>query len=236
MKHTYYGFSTGALEKGAFKKAMDWMVNQNIRALELSALRIEELKPLIGMLPNLNLREFDYVSFHAPSAFTDDQEDEVIQCLKQVSGYVNYIVVHPDVLYHVEKWKSVQEFLLIENMDRRKTVGKDVRQLKQLFEQLPQARLCLDLAHARQLDTTLTLLRNLISTFITRIAEIHISELDSRCRHRRMTQLALEDYRQISKPLCNIPVIVESMLDTSSGTSRQNELRSAQYAMKQEQM
>lgn len=38
-------------------------------AVEVSALRFEELEPLVGDLDCLPLKGYRYVSFHAPSAF-----------------------------------------------------------------------------------------------------------------------------------------------------------------------
>src|ERR1051325_10533180 len=89
------------------------------------------------------------------------------------------IIVHPDVMRKPTLWRQFGRKLLLENMDRRKTVARTADELAIYFEQLPEARLCLDFAHARQLDTTLSVLTEIIYKFLSKIAEIHISELDS---------------------------------------------------------
>jgi hypothetical protein len=100
-----------------------------------------------------------------------------------------------------------------------------------MFSKLPKARMCLDLAHARQLDTTLTLLSDLLSRFVGRIAEIHISELDSRCQHVPMSWSAVEDYQRLpwGGDAC-IPVIIESMLEDESTRLRKDEVLLARKA------
>ena len=228
------GFSTGALERGDFQKAVSWMISHHIHAVELSALRFDELRPLVESLNKLPLASFNYVSFHAPSSFKKDEEVQVIELLQPVFKRGWNIVVHPDVIYTPRRWASFGEHLLIENMDRRKSVGRTAEELKELFKQLPRARLCLDVAHARQLDTTLILLWKIARAFSDRIAEVHISELDSRCRHQPMTRRAMLDYQQvIGRATRNAPVIVESMLDADRSSLRMNEIRMAQEAVEE---
>ena len=75
------GFSTGALEKGNYRKALDWMGEHQVNAVELSALRFDELEPLVKDLKRLDLEGFDFISFHAPSAFCEAKEKRVIELL-----------------------------------------------------------------------------------------------------------------------------------------------------------
>jgi hypothetical protein len=226
------GFSTGALERGNFWKAVSWMQNQNVHALELSALRLEELKPLIESLDTLPLQSFSYVSLHAPSSFPASMEDEVVSLLLPVSQRGFNIIVHPDVIYSPRRWAAFGERLLIENMDRRKATGRTAEELGRLFKELPNAQLCLDVAHARQLDTTLTLLWEILHSFGDRIKEVHISELDSFCRHRPMSYGAVEDYQRIAGPIReDAPVIIESMLESERTPLRMEEMALAEQAV-----
>lgn len=227
-----FGFSTGALERGDFRTALAWMISNQISAVELSALRFDELQPLIESLDDLPLDSFDYVSFHAPSSFDKGKEERVIELLQPVCKRGWNIIVHPDVIYTPKRWACLGENLLIENMDRRKAIGRTAPELKDLFQQLPNARLCLDFAHARQLDTTLALLWDIVRTFKDRIAEVHISELDSRCRHQPMSKAAVIDYRQMAgRVRRHTPVIVESMLDAHRSSLRMAEMSLAQEAL-----
>jgi hypothetical protein len=219
------GFSTGALQRGDYTAAIRWLSRNDVNAVELSALRLGELSPLIRQLDSIPIAQFHYVSFHAPSAFAPEDEETVVDLLGVVYRRGWNIVVHPDVIRHPALWQRFGRQLLIENMDRRKPTGRTVSDLEAVFRDLPEARMCLDVAHARQLDTTLTLLIDLIRHFWDRIAEIHISELDSHCHHYPMSWLAVRDYRTLPwHRLQHVPVIIEAMLDEATEEARQAEL------------
>lgn len=231
MTDNRFGFSTGALEKGEYHKALGWIQQHHMRCVELSALRYDELDPLINDLDKFPEKEFAYLSFHAPSSFPADQEDHVVSALERVFARGWNIVVHPDVIYTPRLWERFGRQLLIENMDRRKSLGRTVTEIRWFLERLPRARLCLDLAHARQLDTTLTLLWSFTTLFRARIAEVHISELDSHCRHLPLSWQSIADYRSFAKALVDVPVIIESMLGQNDTDMRQQELRLARTAL-----
>jgi hypothetical protein len=179
------GFSTGALERGNYRKAMGWLVDSHVPNVELSALRYGELEPLVHDLDSLPLAVFTYISFHAPSSFKPEEEEHVVELLEKIKERGWNIIVHPDVIRKPQLWRCFGAHLLVENMDRRKPVGRTASELEAIFKELPEARLCLDMAHARQLDTTLTLLAQIVRQFSERIAQVHISELDSKCQHFR---------------------------------------------------
>ncbi len=232
LKREKIGFSTGALEKGNFRKALQWMSDNKVRSVELSALRLEELEPLVNSLDSIQLNRFDYVSFHAPSFFPKEAERHVVLLLKKIANRGWNIIVHPDVIRKPALWRQFNSHLLIENMDRRKSIGRTVDELKRTFDVLPNARLCLDLAHARQLDTTLNLLSHLVMSFSNRIGQIHISELDSWCQHQPMSSGAVSDYQRLAKKInSTLPVIIESMLDEDRTNLRMSEFYLAHFAM-----
>jgi hypothetical protein len=71
------GFSTGALAKGDFRTGLALQrTKPSLRAIELSALRDHELRPLLSSLGQLDLSHFEYVSLHAPSKLTTLSEKE----------------------------------------------------------------------------------------------------------------------------------------------------------------
>jgi hypothetical protein len=226
------GFSTGALERGNFRKAVSWMQASGIQALELSALRYDELKPLIDGLDELPLESFSYISLHAPSSFPESKENEVVNLLLPVSRRGWNIIVHPNVIYTPKLWAPLGKRLLIENMDRRKPMGRTAEELGKLFNELPDAQLCLDVAHARQLDTSLRLLWEILCSFGDRIREVHISELDSFCRHQPMSNGAVRDYQRVAGCInSNAPVIIESMLGSNRAPLRMEEIALAEEAL-----
>jgi hypothetical protein len=72
------GFSTGALAKADFRRALDTIREHRIDVVEFSALRLEELAPLLDFLCNLPAATFSFASVHAPSRFPPDAERSVV--------------------------------------------------------------------------------------------------------------------------------------------------------------
>src|SRR5213080_1349926 len=100
------GFSTGALAKGDFRRALNLLRAHEVDVVELSALRINELEPLVSGMPDLDLRGFSFVSIHAPTRFAPALERWVIDCLASLSRFGYPIVVHPDVLFTPALWNE----------------------------------------------------------------------------------------------------------------------------------
>ena len=178
----FIGFSTGALMRGNFQDALELMRGTSMTAVELSALRLQELPVLIEALPKLDLGQYSYIAFHAPSRFAAEEESGVVELLRRVPRKWP-IIVHPDTIHDFEMWVGFGNRIAIENMDRRKNDGRTVEELGSWFERLPDARLCLDLAHAHQFDRTMTEAFRILLSFKSRICQLHVSELDSAGRH-----------------------------------------------------
>jgi len=87
--------------------------------------------------------------------------------------------------------------LVIENMDTRKTGGQTAKELERYFAQLPEARLCFDLAHAKDVDGTLADATEILRRFASRLSHVHLSSLDDGKHHLALT---VED-EQLFAPL-----------------------------------
>src|SRR5438552_4072075 len=98
------GFSTGALAKGDFRKALNMLSGKKTTAVELSALRQDELPILLDGLPDLDLKTFSYVSVHAPSSIRPGTEREVTDQLQVLKDTGWPIVVHPDAIIDSKLW------------------------------------------------------------------------------------------------------------------------------------
>lgn len=208
------GFSTGALARGDFREALRILKRHDIEAVELSALRAAELPPLAEAIPTLDLTPFSFVSIHAPSRFGREQEGPVLERLSRLAEQGFPVVVHPDVIYTIEEWRKLGDRLLIENMDRRKPVGRTVGELRRYFDELPKARFCFDIGHARQVDPSMTEAALLLSAFAGRLAEIHISEVNTASRHDPISTNAMHAFGSVlSEVPDNTPVIIESLID-----------------------
>jgi len=192
------GYSTGAIALGDFSRALTLLGAYNFKAVELSALRIAEVEPLLRALPSLSLDRYKYISFHAPSAFREDEEEYLVSLLSKLPAAWP-IVLHPDAIYRASRWTSLAARLAIENMDRRKNTGRSVSELKKVFELLPQARMCFDLGHARQVDPSMIGAYQLLKAFAERIVQLHVSEVDTLNRHDVISRAAEMAFFQVRR-------------------------------------
>lgn len=208
------GFSTGALAKADFRKALAALIAADVRAVELSALRLAELQPLIDALDGIDLSRFEYISVHAPSSFSEAEEADTAGRLRGFADRGWPVIVHPNVIRRPSLWLDFGRLLLIENMDRRKPIGRTAAELIGIMSALPDAGLCLDLGHARQVDPTMTEAALLLDRFKGRIRQLHISEVNEQSRHDPISASSIEAFRSIIDQLPpDIPVILEPLID-----------------------
>lgn len=211
------GFSTGALALGDFASALELLRGTSMTAVELSALRLPELPVLIEALPLLDLTQFSYVSVHAPSRFSASDENRIIELLNLTEKEWP-IIVHPDTIHDCSKWRVFGGQLVIENMDRRKPLGRSAEELCQWFEKLPEARLCLDLAHVHQVDRTMTEAYRILKMFRDRVCQLHVSELDSNGHHHPLSFGSMRAFSEIESMIPPQAAIILESLSPISGT------------------
>jgi len=205
------GFSTGSIALSDARAALALLFGHQTDAIELSALRIHELDPLVADLPTLPLGAYHYIAVHAPSAFPRAQERIVARALRPVAERGWQVVVHPDTLHDTGVWAEFGNTLCVENMDRRKPIGRTAAEMHAVFDRLPEASFCLDLAHARQCDPSMGEAVRMVREFGDRIAQVHLSELNEHSRHVRLSEAAADDFERVA-PLIppHVPVIIES--------------------------
>jgi hypothetical protein len=192
------GYSTGAIALGDFTRALELLAAYNFRAVELSALRIGEMEPLLAALPALSLAKYSYISFHAPSSFSEQEEPLLVKLLQRLPESWP-IVLHPDTIHDVSLWRSLAARLAIENMDKRKGIGRSAAELLRFFDFLPGARMCLDLGHARQVDSSMVGAYKLLRAFGDRIVQLHVSEVDTLNQHDIISKAAELAFSQVRR-------------------------------------
>lgn len=206
------GFSTGALAKGDFRRGLELQDAQETTAVELSALREDELQPLVEELSSLALSRFQYISVHAPSRLTSRSEDWLISLLHRVPGEWP-IVAHPDLIREVDAWRTLGWRLCLENMDIRKPTGRTADELDETFALLPEAGFCFDIGHARQIDPTMTVAVEMLQRFGDRLRQLHVSEVGTFGEHRAIGYLARLSYRSVARFVpSDVPIILESIV------------------------
>jgi hypothetical protein len=205
------GFSTGALSRADFRTSLDAMREFGTCVAELSALRMHEVGPLLDAIHSLDLSAFRYLSIHAPSSFTAAEEVWLAEMLLPLAKAGWPIVVHPDTIHSHAHWLPFGRFLCIENMDKRKTTGRTAAELARVFEHLPDASLCFDIAHARQCDPSMTESFRILRTFGSRLMQVHMSDVDVTSRHVPLTWIAIRAFAEVAELIPpDVPVILES--------------------------
>lgn len=206
------GFSTGALARGDFKHGLELQSGRGLVAVELSALRDVELVPLVQAIRDLDLSEFRYVSLHAPSRIVSLPETKIIEILLEHVPRDWPIIMHPDAMQDVEAWHVLGSRLCLENMDQRKAIGRTSLELQPFFSRLPEAKLCLDLGHARQVDPTMSVCFSLLEEYRERIVQVHVSEVNDESRHVKLNSATQASIRRIAAHIPPCPWIIESVI------------------------
>lgn len=179
-------------------------------AIEISALSGPELPSLIDWAVGSGVPPFGYVSVHGPTKAIGMHPAELAGKLDQLPPWITSIVLHPDTLGRPQAFRSLGRRLVIENMDFRKRSGRTPEDLEALFAVLPDAGFCLDVAHARSLDSSMTLARELLDRFADRLRQFHVSSLDAAGHHVSLLKDDLRACRPLLDRFPNVPVIFES--------------------------
>lgn len=114
-------------------------------------------------------------------------------------------------MYTPAKWTHFGDLLCIENIDKRKPIGQTVSHLAEIFRLLPNASLCFDIGHARQVDPTMSEATAILQSCGSRLRQIHISEVNSQSKHDALSFESVLAFRKVSHLIPeSVPVIVES--------------------------
>jgi hypothetical protein len=186
-------------------------------AVELSALAVPELETAAGYVRQSAPR-VRHLSLHAPLALDADGEAGIIGRLSSVETYLAAVIQHPHILRRPADLRPLGSLVALENMDAAKSDGRVVAELDGLFSELPDARFCLDVAHAKTLDATMEEAHRLLDAFGDRLCELHISGIDKNCGH---VPLALDDvarYQPVLLRCRHVPWILESLPADSSAS------------------
>ena len=214
LAHHPLGASTGYMSslRGDWGRLAAGCLDVSVFAAELSALSEEELPGLLEFMRDEPPLPFGYLSVHAPVKGRRLPERELVALLVDACGGADTVVVHPDVMDDASAYRPLGRVLTIENMDGRKPSGRTVAELAPLFEELPDAGFCFDVAHAVAVDPSLRLAGELLDAFGCRLREVHISSLDAAGRHIPLTKKDLGRFERIMRRCPDVPWILEAPL------------------------
>lgn len=205
------GFSSGALAYADFRRGVAMLNGKDIHAVELSALRKEELPILLKSLDELDLAQFKYIAFHAPSEFTAQEEEQIVGMLSTVQQRSWPIVLHPDAVHDFSLWRHFGSLLCVENMDKRKPAARTACELASVFDELPEASFCFDIGHARQVDSTMTEAYFILKHFGDRLRQVHVSEVNTRSKHDPLSLASIIAFQEVASLIGeDVPIILET--------------------------
>lgn len=185
--------------------------NKAIHALELSALRQIELRPMLDGIDDLDLTQFEYIAFHAPSQFNAEDEEEIVEMLAGICDRGWPVVLHPDAVHNFALWRRLGQMLCVENMDKRKPIGRTASELECVFDQLPEASFCFDIGHARQVDSTMTEAYFILKRFGRCLQQVHLSEVNTRSKHDPLSYASILAFQEVAHLIPeDVPIILET--------------------------
>jgi hypothetical protein len=212
--HHPLGASTGYMED----RRGDWtaMVGEALEtsgfAVELAALSEDELPGLEAFLATRPELPFAYLSIHAPVKHLRMAEAELVRRLARLAPLADAIVVHPDAMDDPRAYRPLGSSLVLENMDARKPIGRTVDELEPYFAALPEAGLCLDVAHVLSVDPTLEEGERLLDAYAGRLRHLHVSSIDGECRHTSLTVEHEARFADLLRRCPDVPWILEAPL------------------------
>lgn len=123
---------------------------------------------------------------------------------------LNRFVLHPERPEILPLFRPLGSRLLIENMDGSRGSWRTPDELEEVFEELPEAGVCLDLAHVELIDPSLSLAEEFFARYSERIRQLHLSRLASDYWHLPLTDQALARFAPLLEQAKSIPWVIEA--------------------------
>ena len=214
LAHHPIGASTGFLveDRGDWPALADQAAALSPFTAELAALSEDELPALQAYLAQAPSLPFHYLSVHAPSKHLRLAEAKLVDALARLPAFIDAIVVHPDVIEDPAEFRRVGARLVLENMDGRKVGGRTAGELAPYFAELPDAGLCLDVAHARSVDPSMACAHELLDRYAGRLRHLHVSSIDGAGHHVPLTDADDAAFRPVLRRCRDVPWILEAPL------------------------
>lgn len=212
LSHHPLGVSTGYMDdlRGDWGAQIERARSFSPFAIELSALREDEVEGLERYLQSSPALPFRYLSVHGPSKERAMSERSLARRLERLSASAQAVVMHPDTIADPAPWRALGRKLVLENMDVRKRDGRTVEELEHWFSELPQAGFCFDVAHAFSLDETMLAAAELLDAFRTRLRHLHVSSLSAGGHHVALSEEHEELFAPLLHRCLDVPWILEA--------------------------
>lgn len=194
-----FGLPTGILRRQNAAEELEAYKESGMECIEVHA-DFKEVEIVPSILPNASL--------HLPGRQTPGSVRVELARGAIEAGYKR-VIIHPNHLDGDKFWASLGGILLVENLDPRNPEWRDADDLARAFEMVPNAGMCLDVAHAAKEPEIIV---GLIERYHSRIKQVHLSEIcyESGRHQPGIDQIALENaVAWLDLLPRDIPVIVE---------------------------
>lgn len=193
----------------------------NANALEIHCLNVERIDFLIKN--EIDLSWFSYISIHSPRLKWDWVAKTILSKIRDLTKIIDIknIVIHPDQLQDFSIFEEFKDLpLSIENMDNDKNFWQTLEDIWPILNKYSFLWLTLDLQHCFVNDDTMKLSDDFHEQYGDRIVEYHISGFEPKLVHYKLSETK-QDIIINSLKLKNIPIIIESTLDTISDVQKE---------------
>lgn len=211
------GYSLGESKpQYSLKERIDILLLVEQYAAEMSYVVADRLKEELDEQDIANLKQFEYISIHAPVLIAEDPKewirypgkegDAVIDKLLGIAQSLGArtILFHPDLVDDF-RWlnERVGKLLAFENMDIKKSFGKTIEEMESVFTQAPNARWVCDVNHIYTMDETMKLTEQFHTHFQDRLCHYHLSGYGGwhDALHLSREDIILEGIKDFSKPI-----------------------------------
>lgn len=214
LEHHPLGASTGYMvdHRGDWPHLVDEAIAVSSFAVELTALSENEFPSLLEYLTSEPALPFRYISVHGPSKDRHMPEAQLVAMLADIPPFVDAIVLHPDLIEQESAYAPLGTRLVIENMDLRKGTGRTAVELEPVFEALPEAGFCFDVAHAWSVDPSMEIAHGLLNRFASRLRHVHVSSVAGDCEHEPLTAEHEGLFAPVLARCRDVPWILEAAL------------------------
>src|SRR3954447_3940790 len=213
-QHHPLGASTGYMSasRGDWPAMVAEALETSPFAVELAALSEVELPGLEAYLATEPELPFASLSVHAPVKDLRMPEAELVRRLARLAPHVDAVVVHPDAMDDPRAYRPLGSCLVLENMDARKPTGRTAAELRPFFAALPEAGLCLDVAHVLSLDPSMEAGEEILDAFAGRLRHLHVSSIDADSHHVPLTVEQETRFAPLLRRCLDVPWILEAPL------------------------
>ena len=125
-------------------------------------------------------------------------EPKALKLLEQVAAREWPIIVHPDAMHNPAKWAKLGDYLCLENMDKRKSLGQTAASWSEIFAILPNASFCFDIGHAWTSGPYHERSSSILHRFRNKIVQLHVSEVNTQSKHDRLSLESILAFQKVA--------------------------------------